>query len=59
MLKIGQMNHLQAIKQVDFGLFLDGGNYGNILLPRRYVPANTKVGDSLDVFIYLDSDDHD
>ena len=57
MLKIGQMNHLQAIKQVDFGLFLDGGNYGNILLPRRYVPANTKVGDSLDVFIYLDSDD--
>jgi len=57
MLKIGQMNHLQAIKQVDFGLFLDGGNYGNILLPRRYVPANAKVGDSLDVFIYLDSDD--
>jgi len=57
MLKIGQMNHLQAIKQVDFGLFLDGSNYGNILLPRRYVPANTKVGDSLDVFIYLDSDD--
>ena len=57
MLKIGQMNHLQAIKQVDFGLFLDGGNYGNILLPRRYVSANTKVGDSLDVFIYLDSDD--
>lgn len=57
MLKIGQMNHLQVIKQVDFGIFLDGGNFGNILLPRRYVPATAKIGDMLDVFIYLDSDD--
>ena len=57
MLNIGQMNRLEVIKQVDFGLFLDGGKYGNILLPRRYVPATAKLGDSLDVFIYLDSDD--
>ena len=57
MLNIGQMNRLEVIKQVDFGLFLDGGKYGNILLPRRYVPATAKIGDSLDVFIYLDSDD--
>jgi len=57
MLKIGQMNQLQVIKQVDFGIFLDGGKFGNILLPRRYVPASAKIGDTLDVFIYLDSDD--
>jgi len=57
MLNIGQMNHLKVIKQVDFGLFLDGDKYGNILLPRRYVPATAKIGDMLDVFIYLDSDD--
>jgi predicted RNA-binding protein (virulence factor B family) len=57
MLKIGEMNRLQVLKQVDFGLFLDGGKYGNILLPRRYVPATAKIGDILDVFIYLDSDD--
>jgi uncharacterized protein len=57
MLKIGQMNHMHAIKQVDFGVFLDGDKFGNILLPRRYVPATLKIGDSLDVFIYLDSDD--
>lgn len=57
MLKIGQMNQLQVIKQVDFGIFLDGGKFGNILLPRRYVPASVKIGDTLDVFIYLDSDD--
>lgn len=57
MLKIGQMNRLEVIKQVDFGLFLEGGKYGNILLPRRYVPSTAKIGDQLDVFIYLDSDD--
>jgi uncharacterized protein len=57
MLKIGQMNHLQVAKQVDIGVFLDGGKYGNILLPRRYVPTGLHIGDSLDVFIYLDSED--
>ena len=57
MLKIGQMNHMQVLKQVDFGIFLDGGKYGNILLPRRYVPEGVKLGDTLEVFIYLDSDD--
>lgn len=57
MLNIGQMNRLTVIKQVEFGLFLEGGKYGNILLPRRYVPTTAKIGDELDVFIYLDSDD--
>ncbi|MES2823729.1 MAG: S1-like domain-containing RNA-binding protein [Pseudomonadota bacterium] len=57
MLKIGQMNQMQVLKQVDFGIFLDGDKFGNILLPRRYVPAGVKLGDILDVFIYLDSED--
>jgi predicted RNA-binding protein (virulence factor B family) len=57
MLKIGQMNRLEVLKQVDFGIFLDGEKFGNILLPRRYVPANVKIGDQLNVFIYLDSED--
>ena len=57
MIDIGKFNHLEVIKEVEFGVFLDGGSAGNILLPKRYVPANTKLGDSLDVFIYLDSED--
>lgn len=57
MLKIGQMNQMQVLKQVDFGIFLDGDKFGNILLPRRYVPVGVKLGDILDVFIYLDSED--
>ncbi|HEY7884040.1 MAG TPA: S1-like domain-containing RNA-binding protein [Cellvibrionaceae bacterium] len=57
MINIGKTNHLKVIKQVDFGVFLEGGEYGNILLPRRYVPEGTVVGDQLDVFIYFDSND--
>lgn len=57
MTDIGRINHLQVIREVDFGLYLDGENLDSILLPRKYVPAGTSVGDSLDVFIYLDSED--
>ena len=55
--RIGRRNCLKAIKQVDFGVFLDGGDLGNILLPKRYVPADINYGDELDVFIYRDSED--
>nr|WP_324257803.1 S1-like domain-containing RNA-binding protein [Cellvibrio fontiphilus] len=57
MLRIGQQNRLTIIKRTDFGIFLDGGKFGNILLPKRYVTDDMKIGAELDVFIYLDSDD--
>lgn len=57
MLQIGKLNRLTLIKKVDFGMFLDGGKYGNILLPKRYVTDEMRIGDQLEVFIYLDSDD--
>lgn len=58
MAQIGQFNTLKVIKARDFGLFLDGGELGDILLPKRYVPEGASPGDSLDVFIYLDSEDY-
>lgn len=57
MLRIGQKNRLTVTKKSDFGIFLDGGKFGNILLPKRYVTESMRIGDTLDVFIYLDSDD--
>ncbi|MDQ6956429.1 MAG: S1-like domain-containing RNA-binding protein [Mariprofundaceae bacterium] len=54
---IGHINTLTIVKEVDFGLYLDGGKLGEILLPIRYVPQGSKVGDSLDVFLYHDSED--
>ena len=57
MAEIGKLNSLRVVKEVDFGLYLDGGEHGEILLPKRYVPENAKPEDILDVFIYLDSED--
>ncbi|MCG8577839.1 MAG: S1-like domain-containing RNA-binding protein [Flavobacteriales bacterium] len=58
MIEIGKYNTLRVVKEVDFGLYLDGGNdFGEILLPKRYVPEETEVDHYLDVFIYLDSED--
>lgn len=57
-INLGKMNRLTVVKVVDFGMYLDGGDvHGEILLPSRYVPEGTKVGDELDVFIYLDQDE--
>jgi len=55
--KIGQMNKLKIIKEVEFGMYVDGGTEGEILLPLRYVPVDAEVGQMLDVFIHLDSQD--
>jgi predicted RNA-binding protein (virulence factor B family) len=57
MAEIGLINKLEVVKTVDFGVYLDGGPQGEILLPKRYVPEDCQPGDELDVFIYLDSED--
>ena len=56
-IELGKYNQLEVVKEVDFGLYLDGGDDGEILLPARYVPEGTKVGDMLNVFIYLDNEE--
>ena len=57
MIKLGNYNTLRIVKRVDFGLYLDGGDEGEILLPKRYVTPQMNIGDDLDVFIYLDQDE--
>jgi len=57
MVEIGQMNRLRIVKFVDFGLYLDGGDEEEILLPMRYMPVGCAVDDVIDVFIYFDSED--
>ncbi|QRG84127.1 CvfB family protein [Vibrio diabolicus] len=56
MIKIGQINSLEVIKKADFGVFLDGDDYGSVLLPNKYVPEGTETGDHVDVFLYFDSE---
>ena len=57
MIKLGDYNKMTVVKEVDFGIYLDGGDEGEILMPKRYVPEGTKPGDELNVFVYLDQDE--
>lgn len=54
---LGKRNTLSIVRESAPGLYLDGGELGEILLPGRYIPANLKPKDKLDVFIYRDSED--
>jgi predicted RNA-binding protein (virulence factor B family) len=56
MVKTGEYNTMKVLRTVDFGVYLDDGAEG-ILLPKRFVPANTKDGDELKVFVYHDGDE--
>jgi len=56
MVKLGQYNELSVCKLVDFGLYLDGGDGLEILMPKRYIPAEAKEGDVLKVFVYQDAE---
>ena len=56
-IKLGKYNQLEVVKTVDFGVYLDGFDDGEILLPARYVPAECRIGDVLNVFIYLDNEE--
>lgn len=56
MVKVGEYNLLKVIRAVDFGVYLDDGAEG-ILLPKRFVPTATSIGDELKVFLYHDGED--
>jgi len=57
MAELGKYNTLKVVELVDFGVYLDDGNMGKILMPKRYVPSGCKIDDEVDVFVYLDSED--
>ncbi|MBR3442703.1 MAG: GntR family transcriptional regulator [Bacteroidaceae bacterium] len=56
-IRLGKRNRLTVLRAVDFGLYLDAGEVGDVLLPQRYVPEGAKEGDVLDVFLYLDGEE--
>ncbi|HUT44381.1 MAG TPA: S1-like domain-containing RNA-binding protein, partial [Desulfobacterales bacterium] len=57
MIKIGKTYQLDVVKIVNFGFYLDAKDLGEVLLPRKNAPSDLSLGDSIDVFLYLDSED--
>jgi predicted RNA-binding protein (virulence factor B family) len=57
MAKLGHINTLAAVRETQSGFYLDGGELGEILLPGRMIPKGMREGDTIDVFLYRDSED--
>lgn len=57
MISIGKTYELDVVKAVEFGFYLDAENLGEVLLPLKYAPSDLVEGDSIEVFLYLDSED--
>ena len=60
-MRLGERQKLIVVKKVEFGVYLaerqDAGEKDRVLLPIKQVPAGTKEGDKLEVFLYKDSQD--
>lgn len=57
MVELGKKNKLRIVKKVDFGLYMDGLELGEILMPKRYVYPDMQIDDIVDVFVYLDGEE--
>ncbi|MEM8999609.1 MAG: S1-like domain-containing RNA-binding protein [Bacteroidota bacterium] len=57
MIELGNYNALKINRSTRIGLFLEDGEGTEIFLPNKYVPASFQIGDILDVFCYLDSNE--
>jgi len=55
-MKLGEIQTLSVVKQVDFGVYL-GNDEDRVLLPKKQLPKEVKLGDSIEVFLYKDSSD--
>jgi len=55
-MKLGEKQVLSVVKQVDFGVYL-GNDEERVLLPKKQLPKEVKLGDTLEVFLYKDSSD--
>ena len=55
-MNIGQYNQLRINRLVDFGAYLVDDDTHEVLLPKRYLTPEMKVGDEIRVFVYNDSE---
>ncbi len=68
-IELGKYNKLRVVRKAYkhtgarvgekelLGLCLDGGDDGEILMPAKYIPEGTEIGDEVNVFVYLDQEE--
>jgi uncharacterized protein len=55
--EIGKINTLNVVRETENGVYLDGENLGEILMPRKFVTDEVKASEQATVFVYSDSED--
>ena len=58
MLNIGKINKLNVVKKQGADVYLDNGTSGKVLLADKKMSATCQVGDTLEVFVFVDSEGH-
>ncbi len=56
-MEIGRYNTLEMLRTTSVGAFLGDKEGNDVLLPTKWIPEGTQIGDTLDVFVYTDSED--
>lgn len=56
-MKLGDYNKLVVARETSVGLFLEDEMEESVLLPTKWIPEGTEIGDELEVFLYLDSEE--
>jgi hypothetical protein len=56
-LRLGKWNRLQVARKADFGIYLDCGELGEILMPAKEILQPCEIGDEIDAFLYLDAEE--
>ncbi|CAM3364675.1 S1 RNA-binding domain-containing protein [Zobellia roscoffensis] len=57
MIELGNYNELEVLRDTSVGLFLGSKTGTEILLPNKYVPKVIDIGDTINVFCYLDHEE--
>ena len=57
MAELGKYNFLKINRFTDFGAYVDGEEFGEILVPIKYVPEDYEEGDEIDLFVHLDGEE--
>jgi predicted RNA-binding protein (virulence factor B family) len=56
-MEVGKYNSLQILRGTSVGMYLGDEEGNDVLLPHKYIPENAQIGETIDVFIYRDSED--
>ena len=57
MVEIGKINILDFVRETENGIYLNGGDLGEILMPQKFITPELRKLKQAEVFVYSDSED--